>query len=911
MDLNNSVDNKVFRAGDIFTGIPTKIKDFSNTIKVAYHGTNGTLRIYQSPNGKLWSYYEEFNISGNSYAQSGINGNYYYVKYTNVTGTNTVTLATNLSQQIHDNFNVQLDSNDTVTVAGLLFNEDGALIVSSTGGGVSSDVNVTNTSLDVNVLNQLDVSMLATAQLQQESNIAIFTQLADQTDRILYDTDIIANRLHDIQGSVSVTNQIDISALATSAKQDSMLSDLDAISNSLSGTLTVNVSNPTDVSGLALESTQSTMATDVSQLKTFILDSQLETTILNPISNYATETTLELIQLAVQGTLSTSVENQIDVSALATSAKQDSILSDLDTIANALTGSLSVNVENPTDVSALATSAKQDSILSDLDAIVNSSAAIQINTTTYSASPVHLDLDTQGSTAWADSTLPWIAPANGENGWQYQNKTAGGAQCYFYANSPALVSGSQEPNIALGSVTTMYFVGNHRLLIDGQGDHKFYITIYTQPTGSGDAQLWYHSRKVYQTVSNQAMSKGADYLFYVGTDPIQICPDLEHIALTLASQSGDCNPAEIVQFMGVNVDSQVPQYQFDGVLKQAGFKTSTTTRVVVFDNSISKNANVALSKLNINESNELSVNVANQLTGFTFNESNELLVSSSGNTGYADVNIKCDDVLLTQTSSGTKNCLDVSIDNQITNYATETTLSSISTLLNNNLIKCDTDSVIITSGSVSVSGDVNITNSSLAVTGDFYQATQPVSISSSVNVNINDSSGNGISSLVTAEDGRALNNVIYAYDAANDAIKRVKMGEGSGLYVENAPATSITVGKGLPTYFALYTGALNAADNFGDLTVADYSTCDIMVKIPANACTAAGYLYVSFSEDGTAGSWYDTSIGVNINTSVSDKTYWLNVPSFCMTHISLTGRSPWGSGTIATTNSIIRICAKK
>jgi hypothetical protein len=70
---------------------------------------------------------------------------------------------------------VKLDASGNLLVAGI------------SGGGVSSDVNITNTLLQV-------------------KDISAIEQMTIETDRILYDTDIIANRLHDISGSVYITN---------------------------------------------------------------------------------------------------------------------------------------------------------------------------------------------------------------------------------------------------------------------------------------------------------------------------------------------------------------------------------------------------------------------------------------------------------------------------------------------------------------------------------------------------------------------------------------------------------------------------------------------------------------------------------------------------------------------------------
>lgn len=356
---------------------------------------------------------------------------------------------------------------------------------------------------------------------------------------------------------------------------------------------------------------------------------------------------------------------------------------------------------------------------------------VKTNTAIISNSPVHLDLDTQGTQIWSDSTLPWTATTNGENGWQYQNTTVGGAQCYFYANAPVLVSGSQEPDITLGSVNTMYFVGNHRLLIDNDPNHKFYLSIYTQPTGSGDAEFWYHSRKVYQLSQTQIISKGADYLFYTLANPSEIRKDLEHIELVLATQSGQCNPSEIVQFMAVNVDSQVPQNQFDGVLKEAGYRTSTTTREVIFDNSINRKAELALSKLSV---------------------------------------------------------------------------------------------------------------------------------------------------------------------------------EMGAVYVQNAIGSQLEVRKPSATTFTLYTGAISGS-TLGNLDLDGYSSFDLLVYIPGNACSSAGSLYINISDNGTQ--WYTSSNSVYINVDSNPRYYTVSFPSLNCRFVSVTGNNPYGGSATATTDSTIKVSAKK
>jgi hypothetical protein len=78
-------------------------------------------------------------------------------------------------------------------------------VVSGGGGGGAGDASAAN--------------QLTQIQIAEDSNAAIYSQLEVQTDRLLFDLDVIANRLHDIEGNVIVTNQI--TGYATSQLQES------------------------------------------------------------------------------------------------------------------------------------------------------------------------------------------------------------------------------------------------------------------------------------------------------------------------------------------------------------------------------------------------------------------------------------------------------------------------------------------------------------------------------------------------------------------------------------------------------------------------------------------------------------------------------------------------------------------
>ena len=229
----------------------------------------------------------------------------------------------------------------------------------------------------------------------------------------------------------------------------------------------------------------------------------------------------------------------------------------------------------------------------------NTLSSIDGHLTTYAKSTLHLDHETQGATTWGDSTLPWLVPANGEQGWQYINSTAGPAQLYYYANTD-LVNGGAESNIQLGSVSGQYFLANNKLITTVY-QSKFLLGIYTKPQYDGnDAQPWYRSRLVWTVGNNKVVSKGVDYLFYKGSSPADVYPEHQLIEMTLATINGPCSDTEIVQFMSVNVDSSAQQDAFNGVIKMAGFSTSGAVaehREVVFDNSREKEANDAVKQL--------------------------------------------------------------------------------------------------------------------------------------------------------------------------------------------------------------------------------------------------------------------------------------------------------------------------
>jgi len=453
---------KDLSGNEVFEGQPHKIEDLEYTsLRISVQtDVSGTLTVLQSLDGYTWNEFNDtFAISSTSHKQVDVKGRYVYVMYENGAAiASPFQLYSVLSKSgVSASGGVGLQEvlvvNDSLAVTGLNFDASGNLRVSGiSGGGVSSDVNITNALLAV--------SDASSHELLTDLSGAVW----ENTDRMLYDLDIIANHGTDASANAIAGNLI--------------LDEIKARLHDISGTVSINnLPAVQEVSGVFWPATQ-------------------------PVS-VETLPSIEINNLP-------ALQEVHDASAA--------------------------------------------SLLQD---IFNTAYNTEINTMPIAYSPLHLDLETQGATAWADSTLPWKAATNGENGWLYENSTQGGAQVYWYSNS-SIVPNAIEPDITLGSVLHMSFVANYRLLVDSEPRHKFYVAIYTKPTGSGDAAMWYHSRKVWELPSTTVISKGCDYMFWAITDITAFRRDLDHLEMLLADEDGDCDPAEIVQFMSIGVDSSVP-----------------------------------------------------------------------------------------------------------------------------------------------------------------------------------------------------------------------------------------------------------------------------------------------------------------------------------------------------------------
>jgi ABC-type transporter Mla MlaB component len=367
------------------------------------------------------------------------------------------------------------------------------------------------TTATLSVEGTLNVSDETTHELLGDVSGAIW----ENTDRLLYDLDIIANHGDD-----------------ASANALALITAVETQTTDLSNALTAVVNGLHDISGSV------------------------------SVSNFpATQD--------ISG--SVSVSNQI--TGFATSAKQDSILSDLDQIVNRL-HDVCGNVVVSNQITGFATE-------STLEEVATTAEDISLQLFVPQRSWVEVDFDTQSSQVVQGSGT-WRVPLTGEEGWEYVNSTIGGATAYFYSNT-GLVAGGLESDITLGSLTTMWFIGNYRLATEVNPNRRFYLSVYTKPQGAGDFQPWYRSSKTYQLPNSAIISKGADVFYYAGIDIGSIYKEYNHTAYELAVSRGPCVDDEIIQFMSLAVDSATPANEFDGIIKHAGFMSGTAgVRVVSF-----------------------------------------------------------------------------------------------------------------------------------------------------------------------------------------------------------------------------------------------------------------------------------------------------------------------------------------
>lgn len=122
-------------------------------------------------------------------------------------------------------------------------------------------------------------------------------------------------------------------------------------------------------------------------------------------------------------------------------------------------------------------------------------------------------LGTAAATAiQADSTITAIADPNDRGGWLFKKTVEGTSKfnCYFFA--PTIGESMTVGHLSsLSAVVSIDHLTNNASLP--------FFAIYTQPTGSGDAGYWYHSKIVGSLSVSNHISLGEKIQMYLGDYP--------------------------------------------------------------------------------------------------------------------------------------------------------------------------------------------------------------------------------------------------------------------------------------------------------------------------------------------------------------------------------------------------------
>jgi hypothetical protein len=503
------------------------------------------------------------------------------------------------------------------------------------------------------------------------SNVSIFNQLAAQTDRLLYDTDIIANNIANSNLALcSRLDSIDVSASNMEVQLDKLVFS--------SGNLLVH-------------------------------DSSLLAELQG--SNLATNTKLGLIAEASEDIL------------------------------------ISVN---------------------GISAKLN---ALQIQSAKYTIEAVsQFAPDTEP----AYSTVAGIAK---DEGWYYKNLLDGQvSQLYFYSYlNPAMSVAGRQFAYQLNDITMSYCVV--KLIAVNSAEGLPTLAIYTRPTGSGDAVPGFiRSRRVYNIPTSSKLTQGMEVMLWWGLEPtLKLHPTVARIQLQLVSTIGPALGTEQLAFISLNTDSAALVGNAEYVVSAAGFQYGGE---LIMDTQFTGESSASVAGGDASAANQVSSNTAicarldNSYTTLGLINTNlDQLTYSGSNLFVKDSQVSAEIASLNSTigqgiyvnmdtdpaiSGGVK--LHGSTDGNLFVYDAQSysKLLTINTQLDGvieagalkvigdfyqasqpvvfesaqsvNLYTSGVGLTYTQTGASQYSLDVNVNNASVAVTGEFWQATQPVSI---------------------------------------------------------------------------------------------------------------------------------------------------------------------------------------
>jgi hypothetical protein len=458
-----------------------------------------------------------------------------------------------------------------------------------------------------------------------------------------------------------------------------------------------------------------------------------------------------------------------------------------------------INDVNVVDVSLLAKQSTQADIL--LMAERQDLNGVKINSdhpalTTYDFVNNHVAMTMKGPT---NQDIRWeIDSTNNRDGWKFTNihtYDPDASNCYFYANGAGT---GNSLNLIYSNFTSFYTVVTMDMC-DSVNDCPFFVC-YSYPTGTNDViPTFAHSKWQFVLPSGSQLFQSEKVVLYYGAIP-NVHSNLRHLPLVLTSigNNGERLPTELIYLMTINTQSGRAQGKVIYMLHNAGFTALGQSREYEFSNSLERKklANLSSTNIPVAVSNfplplsSVSINnfPATQPVSGTFWQATQPV---SGSFYQATQPVSIVDAVAVSNNSLT----DMSF------YDTGTYGKLLKVLLPEltNVHIMATESDIPVSGSFYQATQPVSISDIVAVSGSFYQATQPVSGTVDTHMYANSSANNQIK-VHCDNQGYLLTGIV---DVSENRVTTSAVNGSRGLDVNVVNGTSTT---------PLYTRALTSSD---------------------------------------------------------------------------------------------------
>jgi hypothetical protein len=206
-----------------------------------------------------------------------------------------------------------------------------------------------------------------------------------------------------------------------------------------------------------------------------------------------------------------------------------------------------------------------------LDAIKTAIDILDADTLTANGYSKVLLTSAGGTSVKADTTLTVQQDPEQREGWNCINPVAATKLNLYYF-------GGATETMTLGGLLSVYFKAF--INVNSETSSIPFINIYTKPTGSGDAQPWYHSRVTYAWGNDDVIGIGEECIFYGKALPSTQFNNRK-IKLTGVTLEGDGAQDEEILYIVCSTNSIAAQNAVNVTLNLLGFNTASVTRNLV------------------------------------------------------------------------------------------------------------------------------------------------------------------------------------------------------------------------------------------------------------------------------------------------------------------------------------------